>query len=107
MSRGAGNGMLASLVRLIALAEIAILGYGKAMNAITLKAHFDGKNICLDDPYPLAPNTRLYVTVVPGDSEDDERRAWLAASQGRIAGAYSKDEPDYSDAVLREKPPGK
>jgi hypothetical protein len=77
------------------------------MKAVTLKAHFDGKVICLDDPYPLPPNARLLVTVVPGDSEDAERQAWLAASQTSMGRAYSKDEPDYTDAVLREKPPEK
>jgi hypothetical protein len=82
------------------------LPYEWRMNAITLKAHFDGKKICLDDPYPLQPNSRLLVTVVPGETEEDERAAWLAASQAGIARAYGEHEPDYSDAVLREKPPG-
>ena len=77
------------------------------MNAVTLKAHFDGNKICLDDPYPMQPNMRLLVTVVPSESEEAERQAWLAASQSRLAAAYSVDEPDYSDVVLREKPPSK
>jgi len=45
------------------------------------------------------------VTVVPGESADDERQAWLAASQAWLARAYGEDEPDYSDAVIREEPP--
>ena len=77
------------------------------MKAVTLKAHFDGKSICLDDPYPLTPNARLLVTIVPGDSQDAERQAWLAVSQASMARAYADEEPDYSDAALREKPPGK
>jgi len=75
------------------------------MNAATLKAHYDGKHICLDDPYPLEPNTRLLVTVVPGDTADEERQAWLAASQAWFARAYGENEPDYSGAVIREQPP--
>jgi len=75
------------------------------MKAVTLKAHYDGKQICLDEPYPLQPHTRLFVTVVPGESADDERQAWLAASQAWLARAYGEDEPDYSDAVIREEPP--
>lgn len=75
------------------------------MNAVTLKAHFDGKQICLDEPYELAVNARLLVTVVEGDTEEDERAAWLAASQTWLANAYGEDEPDYSDAILREEPP--
>jgi hypothetical protein len=77
------------------------------MKAVTLKAHFDGKAICLDDPYPLPPNARLLVTIVPADSPDAERQAWLAASQASMTRAYSDDEPDYTEAALREKPPGK
>ena len=77
------------------------------MSSVTLKAHFDGKMICLDDPYPLEPNARLLVTVVVGDSDTAERQAWLAASQASLGLSYGPDEPDYSDSVLREKPPGK
>lgn len=75
------------------------------MNTVTLKAHFDGKQICLDEPYPLKPDARLIVTVVPGDSPEDERRAWRLASQAGLARAYGEDEPDYSKAVIRESPP--
>ena len=73
------------------------------MSAITLKAHFDGKQVCLDEPYPLQPNTKLFVTIVP-DSLEEERRAWLAASQAAFARAYGDDEPDYSNAVILELP---
>jgi hypothetical protein len=75
------------------------------MNAVTLKAHYDGTQILLDDPFPLEPQMRLLVTVVPGDTMEDERQAWLAASQASFARAYGDDEPDYSDAALREQPP--
>ena len=75
------------------------------MSVVTLKAHYDGKQVCLDEPYPLKVNTQLLVTVVPGDSAEDERQAWLAASQAGLARAYGENEPDYSDAVLRETPP--
>jgi hypothetical protein len=75
------------------------------MSAITLKAHFDGKQICLDEPYDLQPNSKLIVTVVPADSLEEEREAWLAASQAGLARAYGDDEPDYSNVVLRETPP--
>ena len=77
------------------------------MSSVILKAHFDGKKICLDDPYPLAPNAKLLVTVVAGVSTDAGRQAWLTASQTSLARAYSNDEPDYSDAVIREEPPEK
>ena len=75
------------------------------MTAVTLKAHYDGKNICLDEPYELPVNARLFVTIVGDESAADERAAWLAASQAWLARAYGEDEPDYSDAILREDPP--
>lgn len=75
------------------------------MSTITLKAHFDGKQICLDQPYELQPDSKLIVAVVSGDSLEDERQAWLAASQAGFVRAYGDDEPDYSNAVLRKTPP--
>jgi hypothetical protein len=77
------------------------------MNAVVLKAHFDGESVCLDEPYPLRPDMKLLVTVVPEGSVEDERGAWLAASQAAFARGYGEDEPDYSSVELREQPPGK
>jgi hypothetical protein len=77
------------------------------MSAITLKAHYDGKKICLDEPFELQTDSKLIVTVVPDDSAEAERQAWLAASQAGFARAYGENEPDYSNAVLRETPPSK
>jgi hypothetical protein len=75
------------------------------MKSVVLKVHYDGKNICLDEPFDLHPDTKLLVTVIQGGSLEDERQAWLAASQEGLARAYGENEPDYSDAVLRERPP--
>ena len=74
------------------------------MSTITLKAHFDGKQICLDQPYELQPDSKLIVAVVSGNPLEDERQAWLAASQAGFARAYGDDEPDYSNAVILERP---
>lgn len=74
------------------------------MSVVTLKAHYDGRHVCLDDPYPLQPNTQLLVTVVPGDSAEDERQAWLAASQAGLARACGINEPDYSDCPGKPLP---
>ena len=76
------------------------------MSAVILKAHHDGKHTCLDDPYLVEPNTRLLVTVEPGDTAEEERQAWLASSQAWFARAYGENEPDYSGAVIREEPSG-
>ncbi|HYT62082.1 MAG TPA: hypothetical protein VEL06_18020 [Haliangiales bacterium] len=75
------------------------------MNAVTLKAHYDGKQIRLYEPFSLERNARLLVTVIPGETAEVERQAWRAASQASFARAYGEDEPDYSHAVIREQPP--
>jgi hypothetical protein len=74
----------------------------EAMNAMTLKAHYDGKHICLDEPYELRPDAKLLVMVL-GDPADTEREEWYALSQQSLARAYGEDEPDYSD-LLDKKP---
>jgi hypothetical protein len=77
------------------------------VSAITLKAHFDGKQICLDEPYELQRGSKLIVAVIAEDSLEDEHRAWLAASQEGFARAYGDNEPDYSKVKLREEFPAK
>jgi hypothetical protein len=62
---------------------------------VTLRAHFDGKQIVLDEPFELEPNTQLVVTVVPRAS-DQEREAWTRPALESLARAYGDDEPDYS-----------
>ena len=75
------------------------------MSVITLKAHYDGRQVCLDEPYPLQTDTKLLVTVVPEDLLEEEHQAWLAASQAGFARAFGDDEPDYSNAIILEAPP--
>jgi len=50
------------------------------MNAVILKAHYDGKHICLGDLYPLEPNTRLLATVFPGDTAQRSGAATQSSS---------------------------
>ena len=73
------------------------------MQAFTLKAHFDGERIQLDEPFTLPADTRLLVTILP-DLEDDfekEREDWYALSMAGLARAYSDDEPDYPASLVR------
>lgn len=42
------------------------------MESITLQAHFDGKQILLDEPIELQPGARLLVTVI--SASEVERR---------------------------------
>ncbi len=71
----------------------------------TLRAHFDGSQILLDEPCELEPNTKLIVTVLPKDNSDDEREAWLRLSMKKLEDAYGQDEPEYSLDLIREANP--
>ena len=73
------------------------------MNLVTLKAHFDGKHVCLDEPCNLPPDTRLLVLVAP-DPEEAFREDWFALCRQALARAYGDDEPDYSQYVGKAPP---
>jgi hypothetical protein len=68
------------------------------MPAITLKAHFDGENIKLDEPYQLPPDAQLLVTVLSPVIADPDLSGWYEFSARGLARAYGENEPDYSDA---------
>ena len=75
------------------------------MTHVTLPAHFDGHQILLDAPYPLEPETRLLVVVLPEAEVKDERGDWLQASASGLARAYASDEMEYSLALIKEANP--
>jgi hypothetical protein len=71
------------------------------MPSITLKAHYDGQTILLDEPYELPPNARLLVTVV-APTQDAERGGWARLGGEGLARAYADSEPDYGpEDVMR------
>ncbi len=72
------------------------------MDAVTLRAHFDGQNICLDEPFDLEPDTELIVMVLPKRSRDPEQMDWTRFSQQNLASAYADDEDDYSLDDIKE-----
>jgi hypothetical protein len=65
------------------------------MPAVTLKAHFNGKQIVLDEPFDLPPNSSLMVTVLPKE-DSTEYAQWHSLAADALARAYGEDEPDYS-----------
>jgi hypothetical protein len=69
------------------------------MAAITLRAHFDGERILLDEPFQLAPNTPLMVTVLA--EADVTAVEWSQVAAAGLARAYSDDEPEYTAADLK------
>jgi hypothetical protein len=74
------------------------------MEAKTLRAHFDGSQILLDEPFELEPNAELIVTVLP-TSSDDEREDWARLSLESLARTYGDDEPEYSLDLIKEANP--
>jgi len=71
------------------------------MPTVSLRAHFDGQTIQLDEPYSLPADAQLLVTILTPASLDDERAAWAALSAAGLARAYSDSEPDYSIADVQ------
>lgn len=74
------------------------------MDSVSIPAHFDGKQILLDEPCELEPNTRLIVTVLP--NHDSERESWLRLSADRLHQAYSNGEEEYSLDLIKDPKPG-
>lgn len=74
------------------------------METVTLRAHFDGKQILLDEPFELEPDTRLIITVLP-KSLGEEREDWARLAFGSLERAYSDDEPEYSSDLIKEANP--
>ena len=68
------------------------------MPTAILKAHFDGQHIVLDEPFALADNAPLMVTVF---APDDERTAWAALGAQNLARAYGDNEPEYTAADIQ------
>lgn len=75
------------------------------MRQTILRAHFDGEQIRLDEPFELKPNTPLTVIVGDGDTLDSERADWWLLSSQRLAEAYGEDEPEYSLEMIKEPNP--
>lgn len=71
------------------------------METVTLRAHFDGERILLDEPFELEPHMELIVTVIPRAS-DEEREAWARLALASLARAYGDDEPEYSRDQITE-----
>lgn len=73
----------------------------ESMPAISLRAHFDGATIQLDEPYELPRDAQLLVIVLPSSLLDLEQAEWAALSVKGLAQAYGDNEPDYSVADIQ------
>jgi hypothetical protein len=70
------------------------------MPAVTLRAHYNGDRILLDEPFEIPPNARLMVIVLPSLDAvvgDD----WVMAARRGLGAAYGPDEPEYDVSDIR------
>ena len=76
------------------------------VSTLVLKAHYDGKQVVLDEPCALPVNTPLTVTVLPSPATEHgtERSDWAAFGTQNLASAYGDDEPEYTLADLKPQP---
>ena len=70
------------------------------MPAISLRAHFDGTTIQLDEPYQLPQDAQLLVTVLTPSAGDQSLSNWTQLSANGLARAYGENEPEYSASDL-------
>jgi hypothetical protein len=74
------------------------------METVTLRAHFDDKQILLDEPFELEPDAQLIVTVLP-KSLGEEREDWARLALVGLERVYGDDEPEYSLDLIKEANP--
>ncbi|MGE0100817.1 MAG: hypothetical protein AB7H86_05745 [Blastocatellales bacterium] len=72
------------------------------MDNIKIPAHYDGKQILLDEPIDLEPGTKLIVIIPDGDIDHAE---WAKYSLEGASAAYSADEPEYPTEMIKEHNP--
>ena len=75
------------------------------MSLMTIRAHFDGEQVRLDEPCQLAPETKLLILVVPDGPPDEECDDWVLLSRHGFGRAYGNQEPDYSFDAIKEPNP--
>ncbi len=75
------------------------------MNAVTLRAHFDGEKIILDEPFELEPNTQLVVTIIQDQQLREEFEDWANLAMQGLERAYGENEPEYTEDMIKEVNP--
>jgi hypothetical protein len=66
------------------------------MPTVSLRAHYDGSAIRLDEPFDLPEGAQLLVTVLEDAPPESEKAGWFALSARGLARAYGDSEPEYS-----------
>ena len=64
------------------------------MPILSIPAHFDGKQVKLDEDVSIPQDAQLIVTVL--ESDDAEREDFLRLASQNLSRAYEGDEVEYS-----------
>ncbi len=75
------------------------------MSPVSIRAHFDGEHIRLDEPCQLEPDAELLVIVLPKQPHNAEHEDWMRLSLRALADAYGEQEPEYSLDAIKEPNP--
>ena len=67
-------------------------------NMLEIYGHYDGTQFLPDEPCELKPNTKVIITVV----ENDENEDWYLLGKKSFARAYADDEPEISLEKIKE-----
>lgn len=74
------------------------------MQSVTLRAHFNGTHVVLDEAFSLEPDAKLLITVLP-DGDDTERDEWMSFAASNLNAAYGDAEPEYTlDNLIEVNP---
>jgi hypothetical protein len=75
------------------------------VSLIAVRAHFDGRQIRLDEPCQLEPDTQLLIIILAQRPGKGEREDWEGLSLRALSNAYGEHEPEYSlDAIKQPNP---
>jgi hypothetical protein len=61
-----------------------------------------GKQILLDEPFELEPNTWLIFTILSNQIVSDEHEAWLHLSRRGLENAYVENEVEYTVDMIKK-----
>ena len=71
------------------------------MPPVSVKAHFDGTAIQLDENCELPRNVPLLVTILDAASADVPLPGWNELGASGLARAYGDNEPEYTSADIQ------
>jgi hypothetical protein len=75
------------------------------MSFLTIRAHFDGEHVLLDEPCQLEPDMQLLIIVLPKQLQNGEYEDWARLSLQALGNAYGEHEPEYSLDIIKEPNP--